>query len=597
MKKKWRGLAAAMAVLLAFVWTGPAKADAAGGGQLPAVLLEKARELAGSYEAGFLVYDVDGDGSGELAALYRDSKDFVFCEAFGLDPNGNAMEIFNSGGELLAGSPGFTLEEVVFEGERRLAYHYHNFSGTAIDDLTIFVPASGGAIGTRTMRAEEDVAGDVGYSLYWQDGAEISAEAFHAVSDSAVVLMPDENGRGMDISQLTAEYGSRAAGAEAETAEASGLVTETGDWEVYLSDYNQIFFQQEAHKFVATIDLLELYGAVVGSYSEDSAGRILCQVEYKNFGKGYSDDDSTSFVLQRSGSRLDVPEQVWNLYPGNTVFTYAGSFTVEPDSGSGKLTGNGVRFRSGPGMDYFIMAGLDAGVPVTITGRVGDWYRVEYGTGELYSPITPGFVHSEYVEKDAPAAGAAQTKGAASGGDENIEKLTDYWNSSVGLDCHGVLGDVDRDGQADLIYVDETDIVRGHVLTVKDGEVRSIVVEQAAPVHADGYFNLFVRVNGDGTADLINYKDAMFQGFGTCAYTVFHLDGDGNRVETDTLSVSDNVSSPVSSEQLDQFNSSGGALIRGTTCLYTSGLEGILSFDGVVFPSETVSQVLEKALS
>ncbi len=616
MKSRSVALLLAVVLMVSLAVAGAPAAQAAGVGRLPKALLETAEQLAAEHDAArFLVYDVDGDGSGELTALYCENDQYLFCRLFGLDRAGNAVEIFSNGGELLAGSPDCSMLEVNFEGAARLAYRYHNFSGTAIEDYTIFVPSPSGSIQTHTLRAEEDVAGDVGYSLYWQDGAEISTDQFHAIHDNAVdlagVWVPGDGSTtdsAMEISQLTATYGTRQPAEEPAPAEVAAAIPETGVWEVYQSDYNQILFQPEAHRYVATIDLLEAYGSVVGTYSEDSSGRIDCQVEYKNFGEGYSDDPSTSFVLQRSGTRLDVPSQVWYLYPGQTVFYYDRSFTVEPESGTGTTTAD-VNFRSGPGTDYFNMVQLYAGLPMVITGRVGDWYRVEYRVGEHY---TPGFINAAYVKmdrkaasdageiKERPAEGVIQTPVPAAGSDANYELLRDYWTNSVGLSCPGVLGDVDRDGQDDLVYVDDTDgqeKVRGYVLTVKNGAVRSTLVEEAVPAHVDGYFNLFVRLNSDGTADLINYKDAMYQGYGGCAYTVFHLDENGNKVETDSLSVSNNGSSPVSSEQLDRFNSSGGELIRGTTCLYTSGLEGLVPFDGVVFPQETAGQLLEKALS
>ena len=518
MKSRFAALLLTVVLMVSLAAAGAPTAQAAGVGRLPKVLLETAEQQAAEHDdPRFLIYDVDGDGSGELAVLYCEDE-HLFCRLFGLDRAGNAVEIFSNGGELLAGSPDCWMVEITFEGAARLAYRYHNFGGTAIEEYTVFVPSPSGAVETHTLRAEEDVAGDVGYSLYWQDGAEITTDQFHAIHDNGVVLagvwQPGDGvstDSAMGISQLEAAYGTQKPAGEAAPAEAAGSVPETGVWEVYQSDYNQIIFQPEAHRYVATIDLLEAYGSVVGTYSEDGSGRLDCQVEYKNFGESYSDDPSTSFVLQRSGDRLDVPKQVWYLYPGQTVFRYDRSFTVEPESGTGTTTAD-VNFRSGPGTDYFNMTLLYAGLPVTVTGRVGDWYRVEYRVGEDY---TPGFISAEYVEMDTKTAAAAgqakerpeegviQTPVPADGGDVNYDLLRSYWIENVGEDCSGVFGDVDGDGQDDFIYVDDfsgAEEVRGYVLTVKDGAVRSILVEEAVPVHMDGYFNLFVRSNDDGTS-------------------------------------------------------------------------------------------------
>lgn len=45
---------------------------------------------------------------------------------------------------------------------------------------------------------------------------------------------------------------------------------------------------------------------------------------------------------------------------------------------AGVVTGNGVNFRSGPGMDYSIYSCLPRGTYVTVNGAEGNWYQVTY---------------------------------------------------------------------------------------------------------------------------------------------------------------------------------------------------------------------------
>ena len=57
------------------------------------------------------------------------------------------------------------------------------------------------------------------------------------------------------------------------------------------------------------------------------------------------------------------------------------SFLVVPAyAESAVVAGNGVNFRAGPGMNYYVIATLDKGTPVTVTDRSnGAWYAVSCG--------------------------------------------------------------------------------------------------------------------------------------------------------------------------------------------------------------------------
>ena len=59
----------------------------------------------------------------------------------------------------------------------------------------------------------------------------------------------------------------------------------------------------------------------------------------------------------------------------------------------GKVTESGVRFREGPDVRTGrILAELSAGVKVTVTSKVGDWYYVI-----LENEV--GYIHSDFIER------------------------------------------------------------------------------------------------------------------------------------------------------------------------------------------------------
>ena len=95
----------------------------------------------------------------------------------------------------------------------------------------------------------------------------------------------------------------------------------------------------------------------------------------------------------KSGQEVNLPETPVNLtvetakpsetnYPGEETFPF-----------QGKLTESGVRFREGPDVRTGrILAELSAGVKVTVTSKVGDWYYVI-----LENEV--GYIHSDFIER------------------------------------------------------------------------------------------------------------------------------------------------------------------------------------------------------
>ena len=116
--------------------------------------------------------------------------------------------------------------------------------------------------------------------------------------------------------------------------------------------------------------------------------------------------------------------------------------SVPSKESPGYITGNNVRFRSGPSMSSGIICELFFGNKVTITGFSGEWTAVIYN-GE------PGFVYSAYV-KEGEYEYTDTTSGAA--GTVEGKAIADYalqfvgynycWGGtspSTGFDCSGLV--------------------------------------------------------------------------------------------------------------------------------------------------------------
>ena len=73
--------------------------------------------------------------------------------------------------------------------------------------------------------------------------------------------------------------------------------------------------------------------------------------------------------------------------------------TVTPDSGSGQINAMFVRFRSGPGSNYSILAEYNKGKPLTITGISGEWTACVIDG-------TAGYIFSQYVTRGSVDNGA-----------------------------------------------------------------------------------------------------------------------------------------------------------------------------------------------
>lgn len=117
--------------------------------------------------------------------------------------------------------------------------------------------------------------------------------------------------------------------------------------------------------------------------------------------------------------------------------------TVE--ASDGYITGNDVRFRSGPSMSSDIIGTFYFGNGVTITGVSGDWTAVEYN-GKA------GFVYSQYVKSGSFSVGGDDTDYEESSGSVTGRQIADFalqfvgynycWGGTspdTGFDCSGLV--------------------------------------------------------------------------------------------------------------------------------------------------------------
>ncbi len=158
-------------------------------------------------------------------------------------------------------------------------------------------------------------------------------------------------------------------------------------------------------------------------------------------------------------------------------------------TGNAYITGNNVRFRSGPSMNAGIIGEFFYGNSVTVTGTSGDWTAVSYNGKS-------GYVYSQYVKSGSFSAGSASA-GTNSGSTARVpaatgsatgQQIADYalqfvgcryvWGGTspeTGFDCSGFVQYVYRqfgyqlnrvacDQAQNGVHVDSANLQPGDVL-------------------------------------------------------------------------------------------------------------------------------------
>lgn len=81
-----------------------------------------------------------------------------------------------------------------------------------------------------------------------------------------------------------------------------------------------------------------------------------------------------------------------------TTTTAVTTTALTTTTNHGSLAASDVIVRSGPGLDYDAIGGITYGEDVTILGKEGDWYRIQFGD-------QIGYISAQYIDvDDAPNA-------------------------------------------------------------------------------------------------------------------------------------------------------------------------------------------------
>jgi len=156
---------------------------------------------------------------------------------------------------------------------------------------------------------------------------------------------------------------------------------------------------------------------------------------------------------------------------------------IEPASGKGYVTGNGVNIRTGPGTDFNVIYGLNKGAAVDLLGKYDNWYKIKLSNGVI------GWMCADYISNEPPEV---------SRGEEIANQIIDFamqymgvryaygGSTPSGFDCSGftryVYGNcgisiprVAADQAKSGVYVDKSALMRGDLVFFDTNGGRSYI--------------------------------------------------------------------------------------------------------------------------
>ncbi|MDK2887794.1 MAG: N-acetylmuramoyl-L-alanine amidase [Thermoanaerobacter sp.] len=127
-------------------------------------------------------------------------------------------------------------------------------------------------------------------------------------------------------------------------------------------------------------------------------------------------EDGRSYLPARHVAEALGYRVEWNA-PARTVLVQP---AVPAESGSGDtgalgqvvVQGNLVNVRSGPGLQYEVLAQVNSGDRLTVLGKVSDWYKVQLPGG------VTGWIVAWYVREEGPPAGSGDSPVPGAPGDD-----------------------------------------------------------------------------------------------------------------------------------------------------------------------------------
>lgn len=96
------------------------------------------------------------------------------------------------------------------------------------------------------------------------------------------------------------------------------------------------------------------------------------------------------YKVSYNGTEGYVSGSYLSLGSSSSTTTSSAASSSSPASGTGTITGNSVRMRSGPSTGNSILGTYNSGTTMTVTGTSGDWYKVSYNG-------TEGYVYKSYL--------------------------------------------------------------------------------------------------------------------------------------------------------------------------------------------------------
>lgn len=199
-------------------------------------------------------------------------------------------------------------------------------------------------------------------------------------------------------------------------------VVQTGSASGYIrGDY--VYFRSGPSSYYAIYDFLDDGTPVTITGKADDWYAVTVD--------GVSGYVSADYVVTQGGSVPDEP-----------AATPAPAAAPQTSTVSGYITGNDVRFRSGPSTRHDILGEFNYGQALTITGSSGEWKAVIIN-GQS------GYVYGQYVAEDS-ASGSSGSSTPSTGGSAKGQQIVDFamqylgynytWGGTspeTGFDCSG----------------------------------------------------------------------------------------------------------------------------------------------------------------